>query len=160
MRHILRLYFDLLGRYKRYFKEERGAIAYHRHEQINAIRNSIKTLIGSNLVSTQLETQALLVLPTEEDELVTFVRLHLGLNDDYSTQFTVYGNSARKLKGDLRRRRSRRTYYTQTFENEFKADSALFSETLPTDKLSEASDDLDKTEQMLHREENVVVQDQ
>ena len=101
-----------------------------------------------------------MVLPTEEDELVTFVRLHLGLNDDYSTQFTVYGNSARKLKGDLRRRRIRRTYYTQTFENEFKADNALFSETLPTDKLSEASDDLDKTEQMLHKEENIAAQGQ
>lgn len=51
-------------------------------------------------------------MPTEEDELVTFIRLHLGLNDEYSTQFTVYGDSARKLKGDLRRKRNRRTYYS------------------------------------------------
>ena len=98
--------------YKRYFKEETGSRACCRHDEINALRYSAKTLIGSNLLSTQLETQALLVMPTEEDELVTFIRLHLGLNDEYSTQFTVYGDSARKLKGDLRRKRNRRTYYS------------------------------------------------
>lgn len=109
------MYFDLMSAYKRYYREESKDAAYHRHDEVNALRNSVKTLIASNLLSTQLETQALLIMPTEEDELVTFIRLHLGLNDEYSTQFTVYGNSARKLKGDLRRRRSRRTYYSQTF---------------------------------------------
>lgn len=85
IRHILRLYFDLLGIYKRYLREETGTLACHRHDEVNMLRSSIKMLIGSNLVSTQLQTQALLILPTEEDELVTFVRLQLGLNDDYTT---------------------------------------------------------------------------
>ena len=54
----------------------------------------------------------------------------------------------------MRRKRSRRSYYTQTFENGFKVDATLFDEVLPKDKLSEASDDLDETERMLCKRVN------